>query len=112
MLSMLIKCSFSKTSVTNYPTVDLLENSPLNTIVIQLIKSNMKQSKLVLLNMAGFESNTFSVINGSIYTTNLIDREQFINEKRCFDRLYCVIELHILVDDGFAYWVIPIHIIE
>ena len=38
--------------------------------------------------------------------------EQFLIEKRCFDRSFCLIELHILVNDGFQYWIIPIHIIE
>jgi hypothetical protein len=110
----LIKYSFSKTSITNYPTVDLLENSPLNTLVIQLTPSlnKSKLSKLVLLNMSGFESDMFSIINGSIYTINSIDREQFIREKYCLDNLYCKIELHILVDGGLAYWVIPVHIVE
>jgi hypothetical protein len=51
-------------------------------------------------------------MNESIYTINEIDREKLIGEKRCFDRSKCLIELHILVNDGERYWVIPIHIIE
>ncbi|CAF1067307.1 unnamed protein product [Adineta steineri] len=114
ILFILIQYSFSKTSITNYPTVDLFENSPLNTLVIQLTTSlNItKSSKLALLNMIGFELDMFSIINGSIYTIDFIDREEFITEKYCLDNLYCKIELHILVNDGLAYWVIPIHIID
>lgn len=109
-----IKYSFSKTLITNYPTVDLVENSPLNTLVIQLTTSlNItRTSKLVLLNMSGFEFDVFTIVNGSIYTIDSIDREEFLRRKYCLDNLYCKIELHILVDDGLAYCVIPIHIVE
>src|ERR1700722_12689846 len=88
---LLIEVSQSTTVVTNYPTVDLVENSPLNSFVAQLTSEATKY-KLILLNMGGFESNLFSVINGSIYTRNVIDREQMITEKRCFDRSSCIIE--------------------
>ena len=108
---LLIADSLSTTAVTNYPTVDLWENCPINTLVLPLT-DDAKKYKLVLLNMAGFESNMFSVVNGSVYTTNVIDREQLVAEKRCFDRSSCTIELHVLVDDGLAYWVIPVHIVE
>ena len=113
-LLLLVKYSFCKTAITNYPTVELLENTPLNTLVVQLTTSlNLtRTSKLVLLNMVGFESNTFSIVNGSIYTVNYIDREEFLSEKYCLESLYCKIELHVLVDDGLAYWVIPVHIAE
>jgi hypothetical protein len=97
--------------VTNYPTVDLLENVPINTLVLRLTQETRKH-KLVLLNMSGFESNMFSVVNGSVYTTNVIDREQLVAEKRCLDRLSCTLGLHVLVDDGLAYWVIPVHVVE
>ncbi|CAF1229404.1 unnamed protein product [Adineta ricciae] len=101
-------------SVTNYPTIDLVENSPLNTLVIQLTTSlNItRTSKLVLLNMSGFESDVFTIVNGSIYTTNSIDREEFLRRKYCLDNLYCKVELQILVDNGLAYWVIPIHVVD
>ena len=98
----------STISIKTYPTIDLKENIPLNTKVIEL----KTKSKLVLLNLSEFEKNLFSIINESIYTINIIDREQLIGEKRCFDRLYCLIELHILVNDGQQYRVIPIHILE
>ncbi len=112
----IIKISLSTTSIKTYPTVNLTENVPINTNVIKLIKEDenieMRKMKLILLNLSGFETNLFEIKNENIYTINLIDREQFLGEKRCFNRLYCLIELHILVNDGQEYWVIPIHIIE
>lgn len=117
LLLLLLSCieqSLSKTAITNYATVELVENSPLNTLVIQLTTSfnQTRTSKFVLLNMIGFESNMFSIVNGSIYTVDYIDREEFLREKYCLDGLYCKIELHVLVDGGQAYWVIPVHIVE
>lgn len=109
LFQLIIKCSYSDPLIKNYQIVDLLENSPLNTFVIELTKSS---HKLILLNINGFESKYFSIINGNIYTKNLIDREEFLHEKYCLNKFYCQIELHILVDDGLAYWVVPIHIIE
>jgi len=113
ILLIIIKICLSTTSIKTYPTVNLTENVPINTNVIKLIKDEEKNDyKLILLNLGGFETNLFEIKNENIYTINQIDREQFIIEKRCFDRLYCLIELHILVNDGQQYWVIPIHIIE
>jgi len=116
ILLIIIKVSLSTTSIKTYPTVNLTENVPINTNVIKLIKDDenieMRKMKLILLNLSGFETNLFEIKNENIYTINLIDREQFLGEKRCFNRLYCLIELHILVNDGQEYWVIPIHIIE
>jgi hypothetical protein len=111
ILFYLINYSFSTTSIRTYPTVELKENVPINTHIIS-IGENKTKLKFVLLNLGGFETNLFVIKNESIYTINEIDREQFIIEKRCFDRLYCLIEVHILVNDGQQYWVIPIHIIE
>ena len=108
---MIIKNNWSITLTKTYPTVDLKENCPINTNVLQLT-NEVKNLKLILLNLGGFETNLFSIRNENIFTMNEIDREQFIGEKRCFDRSYCLIELHILVNDGEQYWVIPIHIIE
>ncbi len=110
----IIKYTFCKISITNYPIVDLIENSPLNTLVISLSRiTNLTNStKLILLNLNGFETNLFSIINGSIYTIHSIDREEFIDKQYCLDNLYCKIEIHILVNDGNGYWIIPIHIIE
>ncbi|UJR25047.1 hypothetical protein I4U23_006407 [Adineta vaga] len=115
LLLVFLKYSFSEILITNYPTVDLLENSPLNTLIIHLTTSlNLtRTSKLVLLNMSGFELDMFTIINGSIYTIDVIDREEFLRNKYCLDSLYCKIELHILVNDRLlAYWVIPIHIVD
>ena len=116
-MMMMMKSSTSTTSIKTYPTVHLRENVPINTTVISLLTNEersveMKRLKLSLLNLSGFETNLFEIRNGNICTTNEIDREQFVGEKRCFDRLYCLIELHILVNDGQQYWVIPIHIVE
>jgi predicted NUDIX family phosphoesterase len=115
LLILVIKSSLSTTSIKTYPTVNLTENVPINTNVIKLINEEnveMRKLKLILLNLGGFETNYFEIKNENILTKNLIDREQFVGEKRCFDRFYCLIELHILVNDGQQYWVIPIHIIE
>jgi hypothetical protein len=97
------------TSVKTYETIELKENIPINSRVIDL---KLNKSKLILLNLGGFELNLFEIRNESIYTINEIDREKLVGEKRCFDRSYCLIELHILVDDGNQYLVIPIHILE
>ena len=116
ILFILIECSISKSLIRTSPIVDLVENSRLNTFVIQLNESldiaNTTSHKFVLLNINGFESKLFSIINGNIYTKDLIDREELIDNNYCSGRPYCKIELHILVDDGLAYMVIPIHIIE
>ena len=111
ILFVIIKCILSKPSITTYPTINLKENSPLNSFVIKL-NSSINIEKLVLLNLMGFESNLFGIINGNIYTKDLIDREEFIEKKYCLDNLYCKIEVHIVVNDGLTYWIIPIHIVE
>ncbi|CAF4266507.1 unnamed protein product, partial [Adineta steineri] len=74
--------------------------------------NNKNEMKLILLNLSGFERNYFEIKNENLYTINEIDREDFLNSKKCFDRSYCLIELHILVNDGQQYWVIPIHIVD
>jgi hypothetical protein len=114
LLLISIKYSYCKTSIINYPMVNLLENSPLKTFVISINSSlNLTNSrKMVLLNFNGFELKYFSMINENIYTNNLIDREEFIKKKYCLDNLSCEIELHILINDGLEYFIIPIHIIE
>ncbi len=113
LLIIIVKSSLSTTSIKTYPTVNLTENVPINTNVIKLIDNNeIKSLKLILLNLSGYETNLFEIKNENIYTINQIDREQFIGDKKCFDRLFCLIEIHILVNDGQQYWVIPIHIIE
>ena len=102
-----------KTSMKTYPLVDLLENSPLHTKVITVDDQwKTEKNKIILLNLNGFEKEMFSVINGSIFTLNQIDREEMIEKKRCLDHLYCLIELHFIVNDAIEYWIVPIHIIE
>jgi hypothetical protein len=110
----IIQISIGTTSIKTFPTINLRENVPIQTKVINLMENEdeMKKYKLILLNLGGFETNLFEIKNENILTKSEIDREQLIGEKRCFDRLYCLIELHILVNDGQQYWVIPIHIIE
>ncbi len=114
LLFMLIKYSFSKTSIRNYSIIDLYENSPINTLVVSLNSSNNIDNsiKFVLLNLNGYETNKFEIKNGNIYTRNEIDREEFVEKNYCLDNSYCKIEIHILVNDGFEYLIIPIHIIE
>ena len=72
----------------------------------------LSKEKLILLNLSGFETNLFEIRNESILTINSIDREEFLTKKRCFDSEDCLIELHILVNNGEEYWIIPIHILE
>ena len=114
LLLLIVQMTISTTSIKTFPTVNLRENVPIHTKVINLMgnEEEMKKYKLILLNLGGFETNLFEIKNENIYTINEIDREQFLIEKRCFDRSFCLIELHILVNDGQQYWVVPIHIIE
>ena len=104
------------TSIKTYPTIDVRENVPLNSEVIELKSNNgvgRGRWKLILLNLAGFESMYFGLNDENVLQTrHSIDREEFLQAKRCFDRLFCLIELHILVNDGEEYLVIPIHIVE
>ena len=104
------------TSIKTYPTIDVRENVPLNSEVIELKSNNgvgRGRWKLILLNLAGFESMYFGLNEENVLQTrHSIDREEFLQAKRCFDRLFCLIELHILVNDGEEYLVIPIHIVE
>jgi hypothetical protein len=111
LLLILIKCTISDPSITSYPTIDLLENSPLNTIVIDL-KPSLNKRKVVLLNLIGFESEMFSIIDETICTKREIDREEFVSKRYCLDNSYCKMELHLIIDDGLNYWIIPIHIVE
>ena len=117
-LVLIVHYSSGTTSIKTFPTIHLRENIPIGSKVINLTINEttsmmmMKKWKLILLNLGGFERNLFKIENESILTMNEIDREQMLIEKRCFDRKYCLIELHVLVNDGQEYWVIPIHIVE
>ncbi|CAF0912133.1 unnamed protein product [Rotaria sordida] len=110
-LSQHIYVNLLTTLTKTYPTIDLKENIPINTNILELT-NEIKDLKLVLLNLGGFETNLFTIKDQNLFTINEIDREKLIGEKKCFDRSYCLIELHILVNDGEQYWVIPIHIID
>ncbi|CAF1115721.1 unnamed protein product [Didymodactylos carnosus] len=100
----------NSTSITNYPVVNIKENAPVDTLVIQL---PVDQNKIMLLNMSGFELNylTLNKSDNSIRIKKLIDREQFVNDHYC-DKQQCLVELHLLVQDGLKYWVIPLHILD
>lgn len=111
LLFVLIKCSLSKMLLLNYPLVNLIENSPLNSVIVSL-NSSMNGTKYVLLNLNGFETNKFEIKNENILIKNEIDREEFVNKNYCLNNNYCSIELHIIVNDGLEYIIIPIHIIE
>ena len=113
------------TSIKTYPTIDIRENIPLNSPLIELKSTDGNGNgsgsgsgsghrwKLILLNLSGFESIYFGLNDDNVLQTrHSIDREEFLQAKRCFDRLFCLIELHLLVNDGEEYLVIPIHIVE
>lgn len=102
-----------KTTMRTYPVVDLMENSPIETRVMTFDKrwSNEK-NKIILLNLNGYEKSMFSLINGSLFTSSPIDREEMVEKKRCLDPLYCLIEVHLIVNDAIEYWIVPIHILE
>ena len=116
ILLLMVQISISTTSIKTFSTINLHENVPINTKVVDLKmdeeEGEMKKWKLSLLNLGGFETNLFEIKNEKLLTKSSIDREQLLIEKRCFDRLYCLIEVHILVNDGEKYLVIPIHIVE
>ena len=110
LLVLLIHASAATTSIRTYATVNIHENVPVGTSIVSLQEKN---AKLYLLNLGGFERRFFEVQQqGSVHVRENIDREEFLQSKRCFDRSYCLIELHILVNDGQQYLVIPIHIVE
>ena len=115
----MLKYIHCKTSIVTYPTVELVENVPVNSLVVSLssssslmMKSINESTKMVLLNLNGYERDMFSLINENIYTKQIIDREEFLIQGYCLNEMYCQIEIHILVNDGYAYWIIPVHIVE
>lgn len=102
-----------KTSMKTYSIVDLIENSPLNTRIVTFDDQwKNETNKIILLNLNGFEKEMFSIVNGTVLTSSSIDREEMIEKKRCLDPLYCLIELHFIVNDAAEYWIVPIHIVE
>ena len=103
-----------KTSVMTHPRVELIENIPVKSVVVSL-SSMMKRRevrKMNLMNLNGYERRKFEVRNESIYTISEIDREEFVLNGFCLNELYCEIELHLIINDGNDYWIIPIHIVE
>ena len=110
LLVLLLGVCASTTSIRTYGTVEVHENIPTGTNIVSLQEQS---AKFYLLNLSGFERRFFEVQRGgSVVVREPIDREEFLQSKRCFDRSYCVIELHVLVDDGQQYVVIPVHIVE
>jgi hypothetical protein len=111
LLLLLLGCSWSMATVMKtYSVIDLTENTPVNTLVRQL-EEGLKM-KMNMLNVNGYETELFSLRNGSIYTSSQIDREDLLKKRRCSDELYCLVELQVIIDDGRIYLIIPIHVVE
>jgi hypothetical protein len=101
------------TSIRTLSTVDLHENVSIGSEVVTL-KSEIGEKKWNLLNLNGYELSYFDIGMDEkvIRTRRRIDREEMLRRKECFDVTYCLIELHVLINDGEEYLVIPIHIVE
>lgn len=114
ILLLLIGESCSMTSIRTFSTIELEENIEIGSEIIDLNENQMKfkAKEYLLLNLNGFETNYFEIKNEKMLTKNSIDREEFLERKYCFDPLKCLIEIHLLVNNGEEYWIIPIHIIE
>ena len=114
ILVLLIKNSCSVTSIRTFSTIELKENIGIGSEIVELNEENGKSThgNYVLLNLSGFETNYFELENKKVRTINSIDREEFLRRKFCFDVSKCLIELHLLVNNGEEYWIIPIHIVE
>ena len=114
-LLILVEESQAMASIKTYSTVELRENVEIGSEVIQLMNEEelrRRKTKMLLLNLSGFETNYFELHNEKIRTINRIDREDFLRKKYCFDPERCLIELHLLINNGEEYWIIPIHIVE
>ena len=98
------------TVMKTYSVINLLENTPVNTLVKRL--EDGVTMKMKMLNVNGYETELFSLRNGSIHTSSQIDREDLLKKRRCLDELYCLIELQVIIDDGRIYLIIPIHVVE
>ena len=113
LIVVMISSISTTTSIRTFERVELRENVPLNTTVMNLKMTNEKKTKkMVLLNLSGFETNLFEIRGDKLQTKSPIDHEEFVERKWCFDRLNCLIELHLLINDGEEYWVIPFHVID
>lgn len=73
-----------------------------------------KKMTMSLLQVNGFETTYFRVNadEKKIFVVETIDREEFLARKFCLNRLFCSIELHLLINDGEEHWIIPVHLIE
>lgn len=104
-----------KTKILTYPQVELKENLPVGTRIVEWKKINFgRKVKMTLLEVNGYEMRYFQVNDNDheLILREEIDREEFLDQKRCFDRKYCLIELHFLINDGEEYAVLPLHIVE
>jgi hypothetical protein len=115
MCWMLVRVCLGKTSIRTSSMVEMKENVSVGSEVVDLnLIDAKKKMKISLLEVNGYEMKYFRV-NGEekkIFTVDVVDREEFLARKFCFNRLFCSIELHLLINDGEEYWIIPIHLIE
>ena len=116
LVLLMIRMSMCRTSIRTFDKVKLKENVGINTTVMNLKKNNEikwnEVRKMNLLNLNGFETNLFEIVKDELRTREEIDREEFVVKKWCLDRLNCLIELHLLINDGEEYWVIEIEIVD
>jgi hypothetical protein len=96
------------TVMKTYSVIDLVENTPVNTLVRRLDDG----VKMKMFNVNGYETELFSLRNGSIYTSSHIDREDLLKKRRCLDELYCLNDLQVIINDGRIYLIIPSHVFE
>lgn len=114
-LSVLLRLCLGKTSIRTSLTVELRENVVIGSEVVDLnVLAGKTKLKISLLEVNGYEAKYFRVNSDEkkIFTRDSIDREEFLSRKYCFNRLFCSIELHLLINDGEEYWIIPIHLLE
>lgn len=114
-LSVLLRLCLGKTSIRTSLTVELRENVVIGSEVVDLnVLDGKTKLKISLLEVNGYEAKYFRVNSDEkkIFTRDSIDREEFLSRKYCFNRLFCSIELHLLINDGEEYWIIPIHLLE
>lgn len=111
MMLMRVEC---KTSVLTHPRVELVENIVVNSVVVSLSSMMRRRnvSKVQLMNLNGFEKEKFEIRNENVLTRSEIDREEFVLNGYCLNEHSCEIEVHLLMNDGNDYWIIPIHIVE
>lgn len=108
LLLCMVKMS-SMTRIKSYSTIEIQENVEVGK---ELVNLNEKEKKKVLLNLNGFETNYFELQNDRVVTKHWIDREEFVQRKYCYEKGACLIELHLLINNGDEYWIIPIQILE